>query len=144
MRELIINYFRRNTGSPKSHRMNRIFAVVSFLTILILFSCTPKQDLTENKVPENIIQPDSMVVIIVDMQVAEAVLREMRRIGKYEENIAITSFEKVFTKHNISKKKYEESTAYYEQHLEIYENIYEKVITKLSQLQAEVKNPEGL
>lgn len=75
------------------------------------------------------------------MQLAEAVLREMRRIGKYEENIAVTSFEKIFTKHNISKEKYEESITYYEQNLEIYENIYEKVITKLSQLQAEVKNP---
>ena len=141
MHELIISDFRPNAGSPKFHSMSGFPPVVFFLAMFLLFSCAPEQSLSEKKVPENIIQPDSMVAIIVDMQIDEAVLREMRRVGKYEENIAVNSFEKVFTKHNISKEKYEESIAYYEQNLEIYENIYERVITKLSQLQAEVKNP---
>ena len=120
--------------------MNKIFPAI-VIAMLLLFSCAPKQDLSEKNVPENIIRPDSMVVIIVDMQLAEAVLQEMRRTGKFEESIAITSFKKIFTNHNISKEKYEKSIAYYEQNLETYEKIYEKVITRLSQLRAEVKNP---
>ena len=124
----------------KSLLMNRYFLAL-FFPLLILFSCTPKQGLSDKKVPDNIIQPDTLVEIIVDMQLAEGILREMKQIGKYEQNAAVTSFDRVFLKHNINKKEYEESIAYYEQNLDIYEKIYEKVITRLSQIQAEVNNP---
>jgi len=112
------------------------------LLLPLFFSCSPKQELSDKKVPENIIQPDSMVAILVDIQLAEAVLRDLKRVGQYEDNKATTSFEKVFIKHNTTKEEYEESIAYYEQNLEIYEKIYESVITRLSQIQTETIIPK--
>jgi predicted RNase H-like nuclease (RuvC/YqgF family) len=117
--------------------MNKYFLVILF-PVLSLFSCTPQENLSDEKVPGTIIQPDSMVSIIVDMQLVESVLRENKRVGKYEDSIAIVSFEKVFIKHNTSKEKYEESIAFYKQNLNTYKKIYESVITRLSQIQSEV------
>lgn len=116
--------------------------LASIFTLLLIFSCAPEQELSDEKIPETIIQPDSMVSIIVDMQLAESVLREYRRIGKYEDSLAIVTFEKVFIRHNINKEKYEESITFYKQNLNTYEKIYEKVITRLSQIQSEVTPPE--
>jgi len=128
-----------NNSNPRL--MNRNFLVLLIL-LPLFFSCSPKQGISEKKVPVNIIQPDSMVSVIVDMQLTEAVFRELKRIGQYEEKNAKVSFEAVFIKHNISKEKYEESVAYYEQNLETYEKIYENVITRLSQIQTETLIPK--
>jgi hypothetical protein len=122
--------------------MKRLFLLI-FVPILLLFSCAPKEDLSSEKVPVNIIQPDSMVDVIVDMQLTEAVMREHRLTGKFEDSLAIVSFEKVFIKHNINKEKFEESLSFYKQNLRLYEKIYENVITRLSQLQSEVSAPEN-
>lgn len=116
--------------------------LISLLPILLLFSCAPKEDLSDKEVPVTIIQPDSMVELIVDMQLTEAVLREYRMIGKYEDSLAKTSFEQVFIKHNTTREEYEESISFYKQNLETYKNIYEEVITRLSQLQSEISPPE--
>ena len=121
--------------------MNRYFPALLF-PLFFLFSCAPKQDLSDRKVPDKIIQPDSMVDIIVDMQLAEGILREMKQTGKYEQDAAITSFERVFSKYNINKEEYDESIAYYEQNLDVYQKIYESVITRLSQIQTETNIPK--
>jgi len=114
----------------------------SLLPILLLFSCAPKEEFSDKDVPVSIIQPDSMVELIVDMQLTEAVLREYRMIGKYDDSIAAISFEQVFIKHNITREKYEESITFYKKNLETYESIYEEVITRLSLLQSEISAPE--
>ena len=128
--------------NPKLHQMKRLFLLI-FVPILLLCSCAPKEDLSSEKVPENIIQPDSMVDVIVDMQLIEAVMREHRLTGKFEDSLAIVSFEKVFVKHNTNKEKFEESLSFYKQNLQLYEKIYENVITRLSQIQSEVSTPKN-
>jgi hypothetical protein len=126
---------------PKKHPMSR-FILLLFISNILLFSCAPNEDISEEKVPANIIHPDSMVGLIVDMQLTEAVLREFRMTGKFDDSLAIVTFEKVFAKHNTTKFKFEESISFYQQNLNLYEKIYERVITKLSQLQSEVSSPE--
>jgi 4-hydroxyphenylpyruvate dioxygenase-like putative hemolysin len=115
-----------------------------FLTVFVLlfFSCAPEQDLSDKEVPATIIQPDSMVSVLVDMQLAESVLREMRMTGKYNDSLAKVTFEKVFIRHNTNKEKFDESIDFYKQNLNTYEKIYENVITRLSQIQTEVTTPE--
>jgi hypothetical protein len=126
---------------PEPHMMSR-FILLLFISTLLVFSCAPKEDLSDEKVPANIIQPDSMVGLIVDMQLTESVLREHRMTGKFDDSLAIATFEKVFAKHNTNKEKFEESISFYKQNLKLYEKIYESVITRLSQLQTEVGTPE--
>ncbi len=117
-------------------------SLILFCSLLLLFSCAPKEDLSDKKIPDSIMHPKSVVNVIVDMQLVESVLRERRRVGKYEDSLAIATFEKVFIKHNISKEEYEESIVFYNQNLTAYQNIYEKVTTRLSQIQSEVTLPK--
>jgi hypothetical protein len=121
-------------------RNTSIFFII-FL-VLILQSCSPKQELSAKVVPAGIIQPDSMAVILADLQVAESMLHQMERNDQFTDSLVHPVFEKVFLKHKITSDELKKSTAYYEQHLDIYEEIYTKVITQLTQIQTEIGDPK--
>lgn len=110
--------------------------------ILIFISCSPKQDLVSKNVPSGIIQPDTMAAIIVDLQVAEAALRQMKNNGQVTDSIVNKAFELIFIKHKITQDELKKSTAYYQENLDNYDMIYSNVITRLTQLQTEINSTE--
>jgi len=115
-------------------------AIFTFLFMFFL-SCSPAKDYGDNSVPPEIIQPDSMVIILTEVHIAEAILREVKADSKNKEKKAEVYFAEIFEKHKVTRDQYEKSIEFYQQHLEIYKEIYEEVITLLSQKQTE-NNPE--
>lgn len=123
-----------------NHEM-RIKAVIFFLLAAIITACSTDEEGRQRKIPDNILQPGAMVAIIADIQIAEAVLRERRQTGQYQDQHALDLMNSVFEKHGVSREKYRESLRFYENNLEIYEQIYEDVITLLTQKQTELSVP---
>lgn len=111
-------------------------AIFSFLVIFFL-SCSPGKEKTDNSVPDEIIQPDSMVSILTEVHIAEAILREMKTDTKHKQKTAQAFYSEIFAKHGITRKQYEKSIQFYQQQPETYQDIYEEVITLLSQKQTE-------
>jgi hypothetical protein len=109
--------------------------ICSFL-LLLLVSCSPGKEPTENTVPAEIIQPDSMVNILTEIHIAEAILREVKADSKHKEKKAEVYFAEIFEKHKVTRDQYEKSIEFYQQRLDIYKDIYEEVITLLSQKQS--------
>lgn len=112
-----------------------------FFTLLIA-ACSPSGENQSQKVPSNLIQPDEMTSIIVDIQIAEALLQEHRRTGQLTDDHTVNYITEVFEKHNTTKEKFTESVRFYEKNLELYQRIYENVVTQMTQRQTELKNPE--
>lgn len=111
------------------------------LLLIFFFSCTPSdKDFNTKKIPKGIIPPDTMVIIITDLQLAEATLRELKRQGKETAENEIELIGQVFAKNQTPRKRYQESLAFYQQHLELYEKIYDQVIERLSVLQTKIVN----
>jgi hypothetical protein len=106
----------------------------------MLHACAPPKDKAEKHIPREIIQFDSMVDIIVDMQLAEATLHDMKLTGKYNDSLAALAFEKIFAQYHIDKKRYEKSREFYNENLDLNEKIYEKVIEKITRLKDEIDN----
>jgi len=121
---------------------NRISLPFFFFLILILSSCAPKEDLSTKKIPSGIIQPDTLAAMLADLQITEAALRQLKRDGQVSDSISGLAFEKVFLKHKSSREMLEKSITYYEQNLEIYEEIYGEVITRLTRIQTELSGSE--
>jgi len=121
--------------------MKQKFTGIFFL-ILILAACSPSGDNKSQKVPAKLIQPDAMTSIIVDIQIAEALLQEQRRTGQLTDGHSVNYLTEVFEKHKITKEKFTESVRFYEKNLELYQQIYESVVTQMTQRQTELKNPE--
>ncbi len=120
--------------------LKRSFLPIIVFMVFIISSCSPKQEISSKKNPKGIIQPDTMVVILTDLQLAEAKLHILERDGKLTDSLTNEIFRTIFIKHNITKIELQKSTAFYEENLGVYEEIYSKVITRLSQLQTELTN----
>jgi len=110
---------------------------IFILSILILFSCAPGEKKAEAVRSSEIITPDSIINIITEIHIAEAMLRELKTDPKQKEKTAGAYFSQIFNKHGITREQYEKSIAFYQEHLEEYQDIYERVITLLSQKQSE-------
>lgn len=114
----------------------------SGLILLFMFiACAPSGEEQSRKIPSDIIQPDAMAAIIVDIQIAEAILRENKRIGTHTDDQTVNYLTEVFEKQNITREQFNESTRFYEKNIDLYEKVYEKVITQLTQRQTELSNP---
>ncbi|MCK9271747.1 MAG: DUF4296 domain-containing protein [Bacteroidales bacterium] len=124
----------------KSKNINcrtRMVLLVMFITITALATgCSPADEKKSVRVPDHIISPDSMVSLITDLQITEATLREYKRLGQEDDTRSKAFMAEVFAKHQVTPQHYDSSTAWYEQHLELYQQIYTDVVTRISQMQA--------
>lgn len=109
-----------------------------FLMIWVVLSCTPEKDTSETKIPHGILPPDSMTIIITEMQYTEAILREFKRRGQHNEERAAAFYEQTFKKHGITPDRYKKSLVFYEEHQEAYYEIYADVVSRLTEMQTEV------
>jgi hypothetical protein len=112
-----------------------------FFIILLMAACSPSGENQSQKVPSKFIQPDAMTSIIVDIQIAEAYLQELRRTGQHTDAKTVNYLNEVFIKHKVTKEKFTESVRFYEKNLELYQQIYENVVTQMTRRQTELKNP---
>jgi hypothetical protein len=118
---------------------NNIVILIFLLAFAI--SCSPKKEISDLEIPPGILPLDSMVMIVTDMQIAEATLREFKRLGKDEDQRTEKFYAQVFDKYQLNPEKYKSSIAFYEQHLTAHHQIYTDVITRLTQIQTELNNP---
>ena len=76
-----------------------------------------------------------MAQVITDIHLAEAEanVRTFPDSSSKEK----LSFDKIFEKHSITKKQYEESLSFYIDNPEILDTVYENVLNELSKMQGE-------
>ncbi len=121
----------------------RILNLLLLTTALTLFfGCSPKKEVSELDIPAHIIPPDSMTMIIADLQYTEAILREHKRIGQDNEVRSAKYMKELFEKFQVSPTRYKQSIAFYEQNQDAYYQIYTDVVSLLSQKETELKEIE--
>jgi hypothetical protein len=99
------------------------------LMAIFLFSCSSR-----NKVPKPVLSHEKMVSVLVDVQLTEAYLTNLRGKGKDTRDISEIYYERIFEKHQIDRPTFDTSIAYYMNHLEKYYAIYEDVVTELNKM----------
>jgi hypothetical protein len=117
----------------------RIAGIYSFLLIAVLSlgSCTRSVNPIADK-PENLIQRDSMVNIIVDLRLMDAILVLKQRKGERDVNdLKYYLNNAILLKYNITRPQFDSSFAYYQNDLKVIDEIYADAITKLTLMKAE-------
>ena len=110
------------------------------LISLLLVHCSSVQDKQNKNAPPQLISQDKMIVILADIQITEAYLKNLRKLGNKVKDTALLYYERVFKKNKITKATFEESLLYYKQDLEHLDEMYILVVTRLNELKA--KNEE--
>ena len=106
--------------------------IAGFSSVLLLQSCSRK----EESVHREIISPDSMVVIMVDVHLAEAAAN-MNRINDVQRFSAGELYPLIFKTHHTDSATFRKSFDYYLEHPEKFDRIYEQVIVELSKRESE-------
>lgn len=95
---------------------------VAFLAVTMLVACS--------KVPDEILSEKEMQNIMVDMQLAEAMIGT--NYNTYKDDARKEElYKSIFRKHDITQAVYDSSLVWYGKNLDIYLQVYERVLTDL-------------
>ena len=94
------------------------------LILIILFSCNKE----EIKKPQNFIEKDKMIDLILDMKIAEKARTIINKNKKKNQKYMSL----VFEKYKIDSTQFKENNDYYTEKLELYEEIYQEVQKRLN------------
>ena len=110
-----------------------------FLTVLILLVCgCKKKEMHINDKPDWVISEDQMVDMIVDIRIADAAVYINQKTLPRDKAADLTF---IMKKYHTNDSIFDKSHDYYAEHPEVAENIYERVIDRLSEMVA--NNSEG-
>ncbi|MBQ6939251.1 MAG: DUF4296 domain-containing protein, partial [Muribaculaceae bacterium] len=105
-----------------------IYTIIAI--VLILTSCRSQ--------PDYVIDEDRMVDLLVDIHKTEAVITlNYTSYPTDEKKRALR--EAVYMRHNTNKAEFDTSLVWYGNHLDVYMDVYDRVIERLKQEDEEIK-----
>lgn len=115
------------------------FAFAGLLTVLFLALACTRHVEVEQEMPADLIPRDSMVDILVDLQIMESILSKQQRQNRSKVNQSkYYYFKSVMEKHDITREQFERSFDYYQYNLKILDEIYADAITKITKMETNV------
>lgn len=107
------------------------------VSCLLFFSCKPAQE-EDEVLPSNILSEEQMIIVLTDAYLAEAVS------GINVKNVTGEKFDSTYLfnplkDNHIEKVQFDSSIAYYTRHPKKFKIIYDKILDKLSVIQAKEK-----
>lgn len=108
-------------------------ACLVFIFSFLFFSCGEKK--TNVNIPDSVLAKEKMSAVITDIHLAEA----EAHLHAFPDTVSKEkiSFQKIFEKHGITRKQYEESISFYMEHPELLDKVYEQTLNELSRMQGE-------
>ena len=103
-----------------------------FIVLLFIFSCEGSSDL-----PQNVIERQEFVEILADVQIFESTDQFVRN-KKTDFNLD-HSYDWLFDEHNITIEDFTTSLDYYSRDPKVFEELYDDVITVITEKQIEYK-----
>ena len=102
----------------------RIYGVVLLAALVVSFS----------KMPDGILSEKKMKDVLVDMQIAEAMIgADAKAYESDAEKDAL--YQSVFRKHKITQADYDSSLIWYGRNLDVYMQVYDRVLTEINDRQ---------
>lgn len=114
---------------------------ILYLSLLafVLFACSSSGKRPETvDTPEDIIDYEQMVDIVVDYHLAESTVKYYTRYGAQPKPISEKVYAAVFEKHNISRAEFRKSIKYYTADTERMQILYSDVMERLSSLDSKI------
>ena len=122
--------------------MQKLFFSI-LMSIVLLSSCSPSKERPEKvETPNDIIEHEKMVDILVDYHLSENTIRYYRRYGIKPQPLSNKLYSTVWEKHNITQKEFQHSLDYYTDDSERMQILYSDVMERLSSLQSEVNSQQ--
>src|SRR5436190_14960235 len=110
--------------------------ILRIIFSMVLLSCNQ----SDETIPGNVLQKEKMILVMTDVQIAEASILYQNNKGNIVEAKAKNYYRFIFEKHHITEKQFRESFEFYSGRPELMDKLYEGVIIEISKRQAEQSN----
>lgn len=112
--------------------MNRqkLYPFFALLILLVAFSC-------KDRVPSRYPDKKKMVEILVDVHIAESALANQRPSRNMGESMSNGMYKAILDKYGLTKTDFDSALVWYTSHPHIYLKIYDDVIARISDLDAQ-------
>lgn len=111
--------------------MKKSYVIV--LIICILSACSSE------KVPDYVIPKDDMVEIIVDIHLTDGLMTMTRIRQATLKKDSLNLYDEIFIKYGYTREDFDTSIYYYSYNINKYDDIYNDVLNKLSEMEAKEK-----
>lgn len=103
-----------------------------FLTwfFLLFFGCS-----NNNSIPKDLLSEDTLIQVIVDMHIADAILIEPSVQQKQMVINKNKFYNTILNKHSLTSEEFQKNLNFYSDNPEKFDKIYERVIEELSVIQ---------
>jgi hypothetical protein len=108
---------------------------VLVLVVFLLFAC---QFIKEKK-PQTVIPEDKFIILLADYHLAQGIATTSTFAKKTKNVGHISVTDSIIKKYGYSKAQFDSTISWYSADPDKFEAIYDKVITRLSRMQAEVQ-----
>jgi hypothetical protein len=109
---------------------------LALLLLLFLASCGSEEK--GASIPENVMDKNKMVAVLVDFHLAEAALKRAEQQGQDVNNLSVKYYSLIMKKHNMNSKKFNASLNFYNSNIKDYYKIYQNLVTELSKMQSKI------
>ncbi len=104
-------------------------------------ACSEQKEAVSSDLPAPTIEREQMINVLVDIHIAEALRQYVRvaRDSNFVKQPTTHYYQDIFALHKISPKDFETTFEYYSTTSEEMSAVYEEVMAKISQLEADVQ-----
>lgn len=108
-----------------------------FVFLLIIFgSCSKKS--ANNQMPADIIPKAKFIKVMTDCRLAESAITLAMSKGEDRDKVTQYFYKSVWNKHKITVRDFDASIEYYSKNPKVMDEIFQKVVTNLSEMQSKV------
>lgn len=115
-----------------SYRMRIKLFILTLCFSFFFASCVTE----EVSVPAEIVQQDTLVEMLAEIQIMEA-MKRVRSDRKSLDFDITKGYDFVFDKYNVSEGRFKKSMDFYARHQNLFEVIYDRVIIRITEIEAE-------
>lgn len=110
-----------------------------FLALVTAISCHTKQnDQIAADRPSDVLHPDTMGQILIDIHFAEAAIKRKQLKGDTAIFTAQKYYNEIYSIHQVTEEKFRKSMEFYRNHPKIFEKIYKDILEKISQKEGQL------
>ncbi|MDB9774969.1 DUF4296 domain-containing protein [Vicingaceae bacterium] len=99
--------------------------------LTLLFSCSE-----EFEIPKVVLNQEKMVEVMTDIQIAESYIKLKFAIQSDTIQVTDSIYSAIYRKHHISAQTYDTSFQFYTKHPNVFQVVYEQVISNLGTIEA--------
>ncbi len=114
---------------------NKRWFPLAVLLLLLMAACGKSR----LRVPEEFLQPDEMVDLLVDIHLVDGTLYRAPLIREEKEDSAFNQYAAILSKYKLTRTHFDSTIHFYTQYPDDFAKIYSEVLKKLSVMEEEIK-----